>query len=88
MLGAVTLIPLIGVEKMPKFHVELDCRSVETYIFVVEARDLEEAIESAMRWDNSPVETKTFPSDEMEVDYDNSFEIVTKPSESRDRLTR
>ena len=60
---------------MPKFHIELDCPSIETYVFEIEARDLEEAAESAMRWDSEPIDIKTFPGDGAKVDYENSFEI-------------
>ena len=66
---------------MPKFHVELDSRIVETCVFEIEARDLEEAIEKAMsRQDCEPIEIKTFPGDNEEADYDNSFEMTKPPS--------
>lgn len=55
---------------MAKFHIELDAPSIETSVFVIEARNMEEAVEMALSFKVEPVKIITYPGDGLNVDYD------------------
>lgn len=65
---------------MPRFHIELDARSIDTAHFEIDADTLETAIEMAMEWKVEPTHFTNTPSEGYEPDPDCCHEVkATNP---------
>ena len=62
---------------MPRYHIELDCKSIETAVFDdVEATNMDSAIQKALNREVEPTRFKSYPGDDEQPDEECCHEIT------------